>query len=395
MARPKVFVHKENAKEIYHYFSKSLYEGRLFKNESPKKDKAQKAFSQLSSSHDINKIEDFCKELQSWVDTYVSLDKWKRCLATLRQIRSTQRHDVKSIKLNKDIYKLLNQYADKQNLSIQKAVYEALKLAQEASGYAVTESYTQSSSLLSSNGNSTVSLSSPVYEKIKQWSEEIKATPESVLTYLIEQEAERLLLLNDADEASGHETQRYSKLKEITELCTTSFSQLNHESEMFHVICVVEDLYKTLLKKGILSAKVDPTSIIDSRRIYVPQVNYYYFGGTLAKYTARWFGTFDLYMNFEFCPEQTVMFIGMPNNVNVSETVFDLLYRLFCQIKSNYKKTFGLKSKIKGSERNNLTDMHLSRLSQQLEYTKAWIGDEDDFKHLCDYAQEHYSFALR
>ena len=251
----------------------------------------------------------------------------------------------------------------------------------------------ESSNCLPSNSNSVISLSSPAYEKIKQWSEERKMTPELVLNYLIEQEAERLTLLDYADDTSDHDTQRYSKIKEITELCTVSFSQLSHESEMFHVICAVEDLYKTLLKKGILSTKVEPISIIDSRRMDVTQSNYYYFAGTLAKYTAGWFGTFNLYMNVGFCPEQTVMFIGMPNNVNVSSIVFERLYRLFCQIKSNYKKAIG--AKIKGSEKNNLTDMHLSRLSQQLEYTKAWIGEEDDFKHLYDYAKNNYSFALR
>ena len=251
----------------------------------------------------------------------------------------------------------------------------------------------ESSNCPSSNGNSVISIPSPVYEKIKQWSEERKTTLESVLTYLIEQEGERLALLTYVDEASDHDTQRYSKIKEITELCTVSFSDLNHESEMFQVICAVEDLYRTLLKKGILSAKVDPISIVDSRRIDVTQDNYYYFAGDLANYTARWFGTFDLYMNVVFCPEQTVMFIGMPNNVNVSAIVFERLYRLFCQIKANYKKTFG--AKIKGSEKNNLTDMHLYRLSQQLEYAKAWIGDEYDFKHLYEYAENNYSFALR
>lgn len=243
-----------------------------------------------------------------------------------------------------------------------------------------------------SNGNSTVTLPNPVYEKIKQWSEERKNTPESILTYLIEQEEERLILLSYANEASSHESQRHSKLKEITELCAAAFSQINHESEMFKVICVAENLHKTLLENGLLSTKVDSTSIIDSR-VRVTQDHYYYFAGTLAKHTAMWFGTFDIYMNVGLCPEQTVMFLGMPNNVNVSTTVFELLYHLFCQMKSNYKTPFG--EKIKKSEKNNLTSLYLSKISQQLEYAKIWIGDENDFSHLCDYAQKNYSYALR
>jgi len=259
----------------------------------------------------------------------------------------------------------------------------------KSSKYAANEP----SNLLLSNSNPIISLPSPAYEKIKQWSEERKTTPESIVTYLIEQEAERLLLLHDAEEDSDHKIQRYSKLKEITELCTASLGNLNHGSEMIQVIHAMEELIKTLLNKEMLATKVDPLSIIDSRRIDVTQQNYYYFAGTLAKYTSSWFGTFDLYMNVGFCPEQTVMFIGMPNNVNVSAVVFELLYRLFCQIKSNYKNTFG--PKVKGSEKKILTDKHLSRLSQQLEHVKAWIGDEQDFKHLCAYATDHYSYALR
>jgi hypothetical protein len=244
-----------------------------------------------------------------------------------------------------------------------------------------------------SNETLNITLHHSASQHLKQWSEERKTTPASIVTYLIEQEAERLLLLHDAEENSDHKIQRHSKLKEITELCTAFLGNLNHESEMIQVIHAIEGLSKTLLNKEMLSTKVDPLSIIDSRRIDVTQPNYYYFAGTLAKYTSGWFGTFDLYMNMSVCPDQTVMFIGMPNNVNVSAVVFELLYRLFCQIKSTYKNTFG--PKVKVSEKKILTDKHLSRLSQQLEYVKAWIGDEQDFKHLCDYAESHYSFALR
>jgi hypothetical protein len=245
----------------------------------------------------------------------------------------------------------------------------------------------------STNSNEVVTLPSISYEKIKQWSEDRKMTPESILTYLIDQEEERLLLLKDTEEPSTHDGQRSCKIKEITELCTVAFNQINHESEMFQVISAVEDLYKDLLKKGILSAKVDPTSIMDSRRIDVPQENYYYFGGALAKYVSRWFGTFDLYMNLKFCPEERVMFFGMPNNVNASAVVFELLYRLFCQTKTDYKRAIGTKAKT--SEKNNLTNLHLSRLSEQLEYVKAYIGDQADFKHLCQYGDKKYAYAMR
>jgi len=246
-----------------------------------------------------------------------------------------------------------------------------------------------------SNDTLNITLLHSSSQLLKQWSEERKTTPAAIITYLIEQEAERLRLLHlhDAEEYSDNKIQRHSKLKEITELCTASLGNLNHESEMIQVIRALEDLSKVLLTKKMLSTKVDPLSIIDSRRIDVTQPNYYYFAGTLAKYISGWFGTFDLYLNVGIFPDQTVMFIGMPNNVNVSAAVFELLYRLFCQIKSTYKNTFG--PKVKGSEKKILTDMHLSRLSQQLEHVRAWIRDEQDFKHLCDYATGRYSYALR
>ncbi len=61
--------------------------------------------------------------------TYIPPDKWQRCLATLRQIRSNQKHGVKFVKLSKETYAMLKKHADKRKISLQKALDDAIKLA--------------------------------------------------------------------------------------------------------------------------------------------------------------------------------------------------------------------------------------------------------------------------
>lgn len=381
-------IRKENAREIYNYFAKSLFEKRLFEHQPEERQKAQEALSHLESPYDANDINTLCVELKSWVDAYVSSDKWKRCLATLRQIKSCQKHDVKSIKLNSEIYNRLKEYAEQNNLSIQKAICDVVnfKVYNQDSNQKSPKTEVAKNSL---NDGSNLTLNPSNMTYIQQWSKERESTPELVLAYLIEQEAERLLLLKedswiDENKSSPH-------LKIITELCFQSLGALNHENEISQVKSNIEELYKILLKKKLLSTKTNSPSIVESRRISVTHTHYYYFASVLAKYVARWFGTFDIYLNVGFCPEQAVMFIGMPSNVAVSETVFELLYKLFCQMKSNYKRD----DKPKKSKKDNLIDMYLYRLAQQLEYTKAWIGDEKDFSHLFDYVKKKYPYALQ
>lgn len=127
MPRKTVRVRPQNAKQIYAYFAKALQEKRIFEKNEEEWNCAHDAFTRIKSTHDdsIDPIY-YLKSLQNWIDCYVPLKKWQRCLATLRQIKSNKQNCVQSIKLNKETYTLLKNYADLNALTIQEAIHHAL-----------------------------------------------------------------------------------------------------------------------------------------------------------------------------------------------------------------------------------------------------------------------------
>ena len=125
MPRPKILINKDNAEKIYHYFSKSIFENRFLNDASSKSIEGKNEFLKLDQED--KKSKDYQKTLQYWIDTYVSLEKWTRCLATLRQNRSTRKHKMKSIKLDAETYEMLKNYSDYLHLSIQETIFQAIK----------------------------------------------------------------------------------------------------------------------------------------------------------------------------------------------------------------------------------------------------------------------------
>lgn len=130
MSRVRAGVTEENAAEVHQYFLQAIQERRIFEDDFDKLTKAAQAIVKLTPIRDANSdVAVFKTVLQLWVDTYVPPDKWQRCLATLRQIRSNQKHGVKSVKLSKETYAMLRKHADKHKISLQKALDDAIKLA--------------------------------------------------------------------------------------------------------------------------------------------------------------------------------------------------------------------------------------------------------------------------
>ncbi len=128
MSRIRVMINNANAKEIYQYFAKALHEKRIFEDDPKKLTEAQQSFLQITPTHDADINSPVLKaSLQEWIDAYVSQSKWQRCLATLRQIRSNHRNEVKSVKLSKETYALLKSYADCLQLSIPQAIHVAVE----------------------------------------------------------------------------------------------------------------------------------------------------------------------------------------------------------------------------------------------------------------------------
>lgn len=130
MSRVRVEISNSNAMDVYQYFANALHEKRIFKEKPEILAEAQQAFLQITSTHEINnnrQLEIFKSSLQEWVDTYVPQNKWQRCLATLRQIRSNHRHEVKSVKLAKETYTLVKTYAELLQISLPQAIHKAIE----------------------------------------------------------------------------------------------------------------------------------------------------------------------------------------------------------------------------------------------------------------------------
>lgn len=130
MSRVRTGVTEKNAEEVYQYFLQAIQERRIFEDDLEKLTKAAQAIVKLTPIRGVNSdVATFKTVLQLWVDTYIPPDKWQRCLDTLRQIQSNQKHGVKSVKLSKKTYAMLKKHAEKHKISLQKALDDAIKWA--------------------------------------------------------------------------------------------------------------------------------------------------------------------------------------------------------------------------------------------------------------------------
>ena len=122
MTRPKIKLNDQKAPSIYQYFSKALYEKRILKEDKISLNVAQESFEKIPLEPD----DQFKIALKNWLDRFVSKKNWQRCLATLRQIQANKRNEIKSIKISKETYDLVKNYADTLGLSIDKALKKAM-----------------------------------------------------------------------------------------------------------------------------------------------------------------------------------------------------------------------------------------------------------------------------
>ena len=123
MTRPKIKLNDQKAPSIYQYFSKALYEKRIFKDDKISLNVAQESFEKIPLEPD----DQFKIALKNWLDRFVSKKNWQRCLATLRQIQANKKNEIKSIKISKETYDLVKNYADTLGLSIDKALKKAME----------------------------------------------------------------------------------------------------------------------------------------------------------------------------------------------------------------------------------------------------------------------------
>ena len=88
--------------EIYHYFRRALKAGRLL-GEPEHYHLVEEAEKLLVTAMTKDSGEN-CQLVQAWVDKYVTLKQWQRCIRTLHQRKSRKKLALVTLNLPVDIY---------------------------------------------------------------------------------------------------------------------------------------------------------------------------------------------------------------------------------------------------------------------------------------------------
>jgi hypothetical protein len=137
MPRPRKGVTLSNIHHVDSYFHNALKSNRLSTSKSLESLNliydAKEAFLKLpviNWTNDTTKKESILKrkeELQTWIDKYISTEKWQRCLLTLRQNKSRKKLKLRRLDLKMDVYLTVKALAKKQGLSIGDTIYNLAK----------------------------------------------------------------------------------------------------------------------------------------------------------------------------------------------------------------------------------------------------------------------------
>jgi hypothetical protein len=231
-------------------------------------------------------------------------------------------------------------------------------------------------------------------QKIITFASELEISADTLLDRLISDEIERYRLLM-VHGVTDKENQKNSvPSQKIANICKKYLSDIDPESEGYAIRTAIENLYEDLLKQKIIFVNTREGDIVESKRLKTSRVDYYWYGGSLAKRIAMCFGTEDVYLWHElFYPYSEVLFVGMPTNVEVCYQLFYYLYRLFKKIKAVSKKNsahWGSKKEIEEEVNRYMADF-----AHELDHTRAFIDNDDCDKLLYDYVGKKYAYTMR
>jgi hypothetical protein len=233
------------------------------------------------------------------------------------------------------------------------------------------------------------------HQKIIILADKLKLTPNILLNTLLDEEIERQRLLEIFKDPVSSKIQAEVPVQNIIKICNKHLANINHESESITFIKAIESLYRELLKLNLLSVNSRKKHIVESYGMRTEKVDYYWYAGVLAKNISMWFGTHSIYLFHPIiCTNYEMIFIGMPNNVEVCNQLYLRFYKLFKKMKLQYKKDAGSRW---GSRRDIEEEVgkYMSKFAQKIAYAQAFIENEDHNKHLYDYALEKYPWAMQ
>ena len=234
-----------------------------------------------------------------------------------------------------------------------------------------------------------------MHQKLTDLANKSKVSPNILLNTLIDDEIERQRLLEISSEIQKEESKKaIAPTQKIVKICNKHLSVLDHKSESLAIRKAIENLHRDLLKQKIIYVNARKSDIIESRRLKTTRSDYYWFSSILAKRIAMWFGTLDIYLWHDlFNPYSELIFIGMPSNVEVCYQIFLYLYNIFKKAKINYKKesiNWGSKHEV-----TEAANRYICKFAQELDYTQAYIENDNNDKVLYEYADEKYAYAMR
>jgi hypothetical protein len=251
-------------------------------------------------------------------------------------------------------------------------------------------------SYLKKNEKVTLKINKELQINLLKLSKRSNCSIESLVKRFAEEERERLEILDYSRQNASKDCKLVDKNKnKIALLLNKSFNEcIQNEINFYDLGNSIVKCYEILLDERVISAKIVKDQLLEGNRVKISKDEYYYYGGSIAKYMTLWFGTYELYFRDSFYHhEDAVSFLGMPGNVEVSERLFILLCNIVAAEKDKYKNT--LSKRMSPAKRKKMANDYSYNLVSEFEHIRMGIGDSDDFGILFDYAENKYPMLIR
>ena len=181
----------------------------------------------------------------------------------------------------------------------------------------------------------------------------------------------------------------YAKTQKFGKPFKEHFGDLNNCTDARDLVYYADEFFEAITQQNLISGKVIPTSILQSPPVKVARGAYLEFGGDIASFIASKAGTKDVFLTKGlFKVEHTCVFIGMPDNVEVSHRLFTFLFRQAKKAKSEFLQS--LSKRIKPNNRSKRAKDYMYRWVSPFGYVSG--SDElyqaDSYDLLSDYSEK-------
>jgi len=356
----------------YKYFARAIQTARFLSSDEYDsiRDHAKHHFLLLSCKENDSLA---IQTLQNWIDQFIDHKTWSKCYRSANQKRYIEEHSSRTINLNNIAHSKLKSYALIHDLNLSEAIihlidepimFKSEKLVQDKlNTCAIYRNLSQAALIEKLVDTECKSIQ---YEK-ERIAEEIKKTTKETKIYKINN-------------------------RTISKLFSTHLDHLNRLYDPRDIYSDVTDFLQILVNDKIISGDIEQDQIVHSESIKVMRSNYFDFSSTIASFVASVTGTMDVFLTRQaFKTEHSIVFVGMPTNLEVAIRLYKIMIRQAGSEKSNFLKTLSKRMKTK------------NRSSRASEYMSDWTSpfdclssDEElytdnSYTILCQYKDEMWS----